>query len=307
MKVLILGASGFIGHAVALAFVSAGYQVYGQSRNDSSIVRFRQDEITPLIGEPTDVIRIWAKGMDVVIDCCRTGPKGQFCIANLEAVLAACVTRSPQHKLTYIYTSGTWTHGTPACHDELGRISERAPIGTNLTPLIAWRAEFETRIFAAPTSEPGGASFRPIVIRPGLLYGRSMSFLHSLFLQAYTKNHITWPGISGQSRYNTIHQDDLARLFLLVAERAPIFGGLAVDAVNPQTESADDVLNALIAAAGGDKTYSLYEPVTDLDLALCVVGRHQVSLGYTLAGWIPRKAGLVDGMRQYYEAWKAYQ
>lgn len=188
-------------------------------------------------------------------------------------------------------------------------VSERSPLGVDQTPLIAWRAEFETRMFNAVHDEAdnGGLSVRPIVVRPGLLYGRSASVLSLLFSQAYSSNHISWPGEAGTSRYNTIHQDDLANLILIVAEKAPLFGGLAIDAVNPQTENAEDVIRTLIRVAGGNKTYSFRPPENDLERALCIPTHYSASLAFTLAGWTPRKPGLVDGMKRYYESFKAYQ
>ncbi|KAK7203625.1 NAD-P-binding protein [Myxozyma melibiosi] len=309
MKVLVIGATGFIGNAVAIAFSNAGHDTYGQSRTSACEALLRRDEIFPLIGPPDEIAKHYAPGMDVIIDACRPGLFGVNTTAIYDAVLAACESRSPQHKLTYIFVSGTWTHGTPALYDPLMSISERAPLGVDQTPLIAWRADFETRVFGAATNEAikGGAAINPIVVRPSLLYGRSGSVLAALFDQAYKGGHITWPGVPGVSRYNTIHQDDLARLILIIAEKAPIFSGLAIDAVNPQTESAEDVVRSLIRVAGGNLTYSFREPENDLERALCIPTHYSASLAYTLGGWTPRKPGLVDGMKRYYESFKGFQ
>lgn len=52
MKVIIFGASGFIGSSVAQAFSRAGHITYGQSRSSSNTKSFLADEILPLICDP---------------------------------------------------------------------------------------------------------------------------------------------------------------------------------------------------------------------------------------------------------------
>ncbi|KAK9449444.1 NAD(P)-binding protein [Limtongia smithiae] len=304
MKVLILGAAGFIGKPTAQAFAAAGYETYGQSRDPAAGVVLQQDEITPLIGTPVEIIEKHGAEMDVIIDCVMSGVGGAVALPIFDAVLAVAATRSPVRKLAFIFTSGTWTEGMPAGSDPLAIVSEVSPLGPEIPELVQWRAEFETKILSAPATVPG---LCPIIIRPALLYGRSASLLSDLFAQAHANDVITWPGEPGITRYSTVHQDDLARLFVLVAERAPLFNGLCVDGVNPQTELLEDIIRSLITAAGGNKTFVLREPEGAYEIALTTKARHAASLGYTLAGWVPRKPSLVDGIKRYYETWKSYQ
>ena len=49
-KVLVVGASGYIGDGVARAFRRAGYRVYGLTRDSSKADYFIQNEIIPVIG-----------------------------------------------------------------------------------------------------------------------------------------------------------------------------------------------------------------------------------------------------------------
>lgn len=44
MKVLILGASGFIGKSVALALIRSGHEVIGTSRSSDNAAMFEQEE-----------------------------------------------------------------------------------------------------------------------------------------------------------------------------------------------------------------------------------------------------------------------
>lgn len=86
-----------------------------------------------------------------------------------------------------------------------------------LTVIIqtAWRPAVETAVVA-------NKAFDGIVVRPGMVYGRSGSLIALLFDQATKaaqKNEGTfsWPATPGK-RWGLIHQDDLAELFVRVGE-----------------------------------------------------------------------------------------
>lgn len=52
MKVIVFGATGFIGSAVAEAFARAGHITYGTSRSSASAPELAKNEIVPLICDP---------------------------------------------------------------------------------------------------------------------------------------------------------------------------------------------------------------------------------------------------------------
>ena len=79
MKVLIFGASGFIGFASANAFVRAGHTVIGQTRSAATARILEQNEIYPLLCdlEKAEDVAHWHKAIDeadVVIDCKNYDP-----------------------------------------------------------------------------------------------------------------------------------------------------------------------------------------------------------------------------------------
>ncbi|KAI8325523.1 NAD(P)-binding protein, partial [Martensiomyces pterosporus] len=53
-KVLVIGANGFIGNAVAQAFSRAGYLVYGLVRSEEKGGGFAADEIIRVVGSTTN-------------------------------------------------------------------------------------------------------------------------------------------------------------------------------------------------------------------------------------------------------------
>ena len=173
----------------------------------------------------------------------------------LQAVSNAAKQLRPQGapKLTYIYTSGTWVHG-----------DNRNDIVTDTTPirapasLVAWRPSQEQCVI-------NDVNLNGIVIRPGLLYGRSGS-LFAPFFKSASEGRVWYPGTPG-GRFALIHTDDLAEMFVRALEKAAICGGLIFDAANDITESADDVLATLVKVSGAKSSYEYKEPQNGIFLA----------------------------------------
>lgn len=223
--------------------------------------------VVAIIGE-TDKPDGWVnivKDLDAVIDCVG----GSADIAKLSELLFTAISNAAKQlrpqgapKLTYIYTSGTWVHG-----------DNREDVITDTTPirspaeLVAWRPTREQAIIHDQT-------VNGIVIRPGLLYGRSGSLLAPFFKSA-SEGKVWYPGKPG-GRFALIHTDDLADLFLRAVERASICGGRIFDATNDITESADDVLAAL-AKVSGAKTYEYREPQNGMFFPLWLDSRLRVA------------------------------
>ncbi|EPQ54392.1 NAD P-binding protein [Gloeophyllum trabeum ATCC 11539] len=296
MKVLVLGASGFIGLPAAQAFVRAGHTVYGVTRSAAKAKQLAAEEIIPIICE-VDQFDNWTKYLgtiDVLIDAVGGTADIKTLSANLLSAVsqAAKKLRAPHAtKLTYIYSSGTWVHG-----DNRSEIVSDTTACTKPMPLVAWRVEQEQRVINDPV-------LNGIVIRPALLYGRSGSLLAPLFESA-SKGKVAWYGTPG-GRYALIHCDDLADLYLRAAEKAQLVGGKIFDAANDFTESQDDVLNKLVEVSGAKGPYEWIKPEHPYHDALACTCLLRPYLARALLGWQPKKPGLVDGLSTYYAAWKA--
>jgi len=291
MKVLILGASGFIGLPIAQAFSRNGHEVYGSTRSQAKAAILAAEEIIPLVGEKWKAA---AGEMDVIIDCAfATGPAAA--LETLAFVAAASKARGEEYKITYISSSGVWVHGNYEQRNG-APASERSPTKIS-ADLVAWRPAVEKAVLTNP-------DLNGIVIRPALLYGRTMSLLEPLF-KAAIAGDIEWYGIP-KGRYSLIHADDLADLYLRVAEAAPICKGITFDAANPQSELVDDILDKL-AELSGRTGYSVRKPANAFELAMTTTSVSRPSFGRALVGWVPKKMGLVDGMSIYYNSYVASQ
>ncbi|CAL1712615.1 unnamed protein product [Somion occarium] len=296
MKVLVVGATGFAGFPAARALARAGHLVYGLVRSAEKGKKLAAEEIIPIVGDaldPTPWLPIVAE-LDTVIDAVGGAVDLKAIGSSLLSAVAEAAQKYRPHdapKLNYIYTSGTWVHG----ENRSNVVTDTTPL-TSPTPLVAWRPAHERAVINNPI-------LNGIVIRPALIYGRSASILATLFKNAYN-GKVSWYGTPG-GRYALIHVDDLAELYVLTAERATIAAGKIFDAANDFTESADDLLNKLVLISGAKGPYEYVEPSNLFESAITTTTLIRPYLARSVLGWQPRKAGLVDFLEVYYNAWKA--
>ncbi|GAA2664491.1 NAD-dependent epimerase/dehydratase family protein [Nonomuraea recticatena] len=180
MNVLIIGASGYIGSAVAAALAKAGHR--------TSALRA---DVPGDLRDPSS-LESAAKGFDLVV---HAGPPlgEEADLAGVDALLASGA--------PLLHTTGAAVLGGGLTDED----SEPDP-----HPLVSWRAEAERRVLAA-----GGR-----VIRPGLVYGNAGGLVHDLLAPKSAERgagvYIGEPGV----RWPVVHVEDLAALYVAVAERA---------------------------------------------------------------------------------------
>lgn len=291
MKVLVLGATGFIGSSVADALVRAGHQVIGQTRNSLQCAKkLESREIEVLQSDPFSDDK-WTSilgSIDAVVDC--LGGSAPIDKENINIIRKA--EQAERHptasKLVYIWTSGVWLHG-----DDRWEIVTDGTEATRAPGKVSWRPEVENIIVSSKAIDG-------IVIRPGLVYGRSGSVPGMLFSQAVTDKKIEWPGEPG-GRYATVHVDDLGELYRLAVEKHPLVKHLKLEGSNFATESVDLFLSRVAELAGLD-SYSYETPVSPFEIALSGTSIVRGTLARSILGWQPVKPSLIDGLQVYYRS-----
>jgi nucleoside-diphosphate-sugar epimerase len=191
MKILVIGASGYIGSHVAGAFADAGHEVFALHRPGAAPPPARYGHVAGDLAEP-DALTAAAAGYDRVIHA-GVPINDDIDHAGAQALLASA---SP-----LLYTTGAAVLGA-------GTQDEDSPADPH--PIAAGRPAIEQLVLHA-----GGW-----VIRPGMVYGEDGGLVHGLLsakaAERGTGVYIGPPGI----RWPVVHVDDLASLYLAVATRA---------------------------------------------------------------------------------------
>ncbi len=215
MKVLVTGATGYVGSAVCEALRLAGHRVIGLARSPEKMAALEAAGYAALSGDLTglDLLRTAAADADGVIHTAmaHAPDSGAIDRAAVEAILAALAGSGKP----FIYTSGVWVYG-----DTQGRTAGEVSM-LHPPAFVAWRPAVEELVFE---SKPRGV--QGVVLRPGMVYGRRGGFVAAMFRDARQHGAVKVVG-DGGNHWSSIHADDLAELYVRVINE-PAAGELFV-------------------------------------------------------------------------------
>ncbi|HYC30869.1 MAG TPA: NAD-dependent epimerase/dehydratase family protein, partial [Gemmatimonadales bacterium] len=223
MRVLLAGATGYIGTSVAEALRAAGHAVSGLARSDDAAARLAAMGLEAVRGDFADPpsVAAAARASDGTILAATSGVPG-IDAAAVGAVLAALAGSGKP----LIYTSGIWSYG-----DTGGRVVTETSHATP-TPRVAWRSAVEREVLAAAAD-----GVRSIVLQPAVVFGRGGGLPAKWSDSARRDGAAKFVG-TGENRWAVVHVDDLADLYVRALERAP-GGTLLIASAGPSVRVAD--------------------------------------------------------------------
>ncbi|GAA2750301.1 NAD-dependent epimerase/dehydratase family protein [Kitasatospora cinereorecta] len=277
MKVLVLGATGYIGAAVVELLEADGHEIVRLVRDATAL----PPGAAVAVGDLTDPASLRAAvtdGIDAVVNV--AAPTGDEALDT--AAVDALLEPLRGTGRAYVHTSGVWVLG--ATGDEA--VDEDAT--TRPIPIVAHRRRIERRVLAA-----AGEDVRAVVLRPGIVYGRGGGIPGQMTRWAEESGTGRYVGTAAV-RWPMVHVDDLAELYLLAlakAEEGTVLHGIAHEAVPVAALAA-----AADLAAGGtgraepwpfaDAAETLGAPFAEaLALNQVVTGHRAVAE----LGWRPRR------------------
>ena len=300
MKVFITGATGYVGFNVASAFRRAGYEVWGLARSEEKARMLVQNEIHPVIGsmQKPESYSKTAEECSILVHTASAmnGDMVDLDQRTVETFLHA--SKAGVRPKTVIYTSGVWVHGNTGDRlvDETSLLSPAR--------LVAWRPSHELMVLEAK-------GLKGIVIRPGVVYGRQGGRTSARFFEeAYWQGTFKVVG-DGTNHWSMVHVDDLAQGYVRAAD-----SGLVGEIFNLCDSSRHTVTEMVRAAAraadyaGMTQYIRLGEAVKEMGpYAECLALDQRVdnSKAMRLLSWTPRHESFVDGIENYFAAWKAWQ
>jgi len=228
MRIFLTGGSGYIGSAVLDAFVRGGHTVDALVRNSEKAAAVQARGGHPFLGdlsEPASYADVAAAADGVVHTASEASARRGAVDATAIEVFLAPEEREGRF---VIYTSGIWVLGHCASPAD-----ETAPV--NPIDIVAWRPAHEARVLAAAS-----AGIRPVVIRPGVVYGGSRGIVGDLFKDA--ANSLVRVVGSGDNHWPLVYDRDLAELYLRLAVHREASG------VFHANDEGDERVNDLVAA-----------------------------------------------------------
>jgi nucleoside-diphosphate-sugar epimerase len=286
MRVVLTGATGFIGSHILTELKEHGHQVTALLREGSQIDAVVERGAAPAVVDLYDrdgVVKLLREA-DAAI---HTASPGDETSANLDvAVVDAAIEAFADTGKPYLHISGAWIYGDNAS------ISEASPM--KAPALVAWKEQIDRRVL--------DADMRGVVIVSSVAYGDGAGGLPGLLLSSPRDDagNLIMIG-SGKQHWSTVHVADLAAFFRRVLESDSARGRYVVgDGQNPTvaelTEAAAVAVGAPGAVPGSEqearsRVGDYFAEVILLDQAASSdKARDEL-------GWQPRHPAFVDELR----------
>lgn len=304
MKTFVIGATGYVGSAVARAFKARGHHVAGLARNDSAVEALEQAGVEPMSGtvDDEDFCSRLAE-FDVIVMAAMIPFEQE---APFMARLFAAFQGQPKH---IIFTSGTGVLSIEAKDGSWNQntFAEDDPFPFPSRPNREIRIQTEDMVRQA-----SDGALKTYVIRPPLIFGRGGSIqVPQIFESARRTGKACYLG-AGLNLYSAVHVDDLADAYCLAVERGTpgaLYHTVAGEANFRSIAEA-------VAQVVGCETQSLnYDEACELwgafwvDIALAVNSRSIARRTVAELGWSPKHLDVIEDIRngsyrQKYEAQK---
>lgn len=193
MRVLVLGADGFVGRKVVAALDAAEWAVpvAGTRRSiaHSSRIERRRVDATDAASLATAL-----DGIDALVNC--VAGDAATIIANAEAIAATAGDRHVVHMSSMaVYGSAT------------GRLAEDAPLLADTGPYAAAKTTAEQRVRTVP---------HLAILRPGCIYGAGSTQWSLRIARLLAARRIGDLGAGGDGCSNIVHGDDVTAAILAV-------------------------------------------------------------------------------------------
>lgn len=250
---LVTGANGYIGNAVARAFVRAGWITYGLVRSESAAASLAVEEILPIMGSIDDVSshdnirKALPPTLNAIVSTTESKTDYITHYNNTVRLLRTLSATSTAHGVQplVIFSSGCKDYGIGPHYDGesgLAPHTEESPL--NAPKVLENRAHWALRFLGE------NDSFSPVVVRPTNVYGRSASYYRAFFEVAAncarSKQPLLLP-VPPSSICHALHVDDCGDAYVAIAghTRREEVQGQVFNISSRRYETVDEISKAL--------------------------------------------------------------
>ena len=314
-SVLVTGANGYIGNAVARAFVRAGWITYGLVRNQETRASLRAEEIVSILGSASDKAFVERSAnqtrfvFDVIVSCTEQildyVPHYNDTLALLRALAEA--SNKVGIRPLIMFTSGCKDYGTTGLDGSEGLSPHTEESQLNGPPVVAPRAAHAIKVFDHTDL------FDAVVIRPTTLYGFSGSFYGPIFdvaANAAEKGVMELPADPKSIMHGT-HVDDCAEAYVAIAEaERSVVKGQCYNISGRRYETLEEVANALVEdyKIKGGVRYLPEKQNAGVDVVQMLIGFSQWVGSEKLrrhVGWNDKRQPFSEAVHTYRKAYEA--
>lgn len=284
-RVLVTGAAGYIGQAVARRLQRDGHAVSGLVRSQVGVATIQAQGITAVRGDLDEIGRVVdVDRYDCVIDTATADH------APSTSALLSMLTDTGK---TFIRTSGTGVYTDLAA----GRPSNRIYCESDdfePAAVVAARYRSDQQVMAA-----AARGIRTIVIRPSMIYGDGASEQIPLLIRhAVSAGESIYVG-DGANRWANVFLGDLAEVYASALEKAP--AGSAYNIASgelPMRAIAEAIAELTGVPARSVPLAQAHAALGErwVDVALASNSRVDSSLANRELGWTPVGPALLDDL-----------
>jgi dihydroflavonol-4-reductase len=249
-RILITGATGFIGSQLAHLAIESGHQVTAVSAVNNDVERTRLQE---LHDAGINVLAITLEQHELLAAALR----GQDAVIHLAA--AQHEADKPESYFRQVNVEGTRTMLELAVSCGVGRFVQGSTIGvygeategtlTESSPIAPMNMYGRTKAQAETVAKEYASRISLCIARISETYGPGDMRLLKLFRAVQRQRYMTIG--SGDNTHQLIYVADLARGLLAAADR-PLASGTLVVLAGAETLSTDEVVRAIAAGIGSD-------------------------------------------------------
>ncbi|MEO6835270.1 MAG: NAD-dependent epimerase/dehydratase family protein [Candidatus Tumulicola sp.] len=288
MRVFVIGATGYVGSAIAKALKDRGHEVLGSARTDDASRKLREAEVEPAtsdVTQPQSLVAPAQRADGVVYAVQYNGSDG----AQVEGAALSTLVDALGSGKVFVYTSGVWIYGNTG-----ERIADENA-ALDPTPLVEHRPQLERVVL-----DGVARGVRAVVIRPAAVYGHGGG-IPAMWVQSASATGAARFVGDGRNHWPMVHADDLAQLYVLALESAA--SGTIYNAADETWFTVAEMAEAASHGAGRNGkvvSWPLEEARNTLGAfadALALDSRVSSKRAQTQLGWRTRAATALDDLR----------